>query len=92
MLVDFYLISTENAAIITIKLLTFFHIFSNVVIGSENTPSLNLIIIECYVILLISTRPLITINKQGIQRFCLSCLELNAVSIILGFHQSCDQN
>ena len=31
---------TENA-IITIKLFIFFHIFSDVVIGSENSPSLN---------------------------------------------------
>ena len=31
---------TENA-IITIKLLIFFHIFSDVAIGSENSPSLN---------------------------------------------------
>ena len=41
---------TENA-ILTIKLLIFFHIFSDVAIGSENSPSLN----DCYVILLIST-------------------------------------
>ena len=31
---------TENA-ITTIKLLIFFHIFSDVAIGSENSPSLN---------------------------------------------------
>ena len=31
---------TENA-IMTIKLLIFFHIFSDVAIGSENSPSLN---------------------------------------------------
>ena len=31
---------TENA-IIAIKLLIFFHIFSDVAIGSENSPSLN---------------------------------------------------
>ena len=67
---------TENA-IITIKLLIFFHIFSDVAIGSESSPSLNRNIIDCYVILLMST--FITINNPEIQRFCLSCLELNAV-------------
>ena len=45
---------TENA-IITIKLLIFFHIFSDVAIGPENSPSLNWNIIDCYVIIMIST-------------------------------------
>ena len=45
---------TENA-IIAIKLLIFFHIFSDVAIGPGNSPSLNINIIDCYVILLIST-------------------------------------
>ena len=38
---------TENA-FITIKLLIFFHIFSDVAIGSQNSPSLNKNIIDCY--------------------------------------------
>ena len=42
-------------AIITIKLLIFSHIFSDVAIGPENSPSLNWNIINCCVILLIST-------------------------------------
>ena len=45
---------TENA-IIRIKLLIFFHVFSDVAIGLENSPSLNCNIIDCYVILLIAT-------------------------------------
>ena len=44
----------ENASI-TIKLLNFFHVSSDVAIWSENSPSLNCNIIDCYVILLIST-------------------------------------
>ena len=42
-------------AIITIKLLIFFHIFSDVAMGPQNSPSLNWNIIDCYVILLMST-------------------------------------
>ena len=38
--------ATENA-FITIKLLIFFHTFSDVAIGSQNPPSLNLNIIDC---------------------------------------------
>ena len=45
MLVDFYSISLKwrrmRISRITIKLLIFFHIFSDVAIGSENSPSLN---------------------------------------------------
>ena len=42
MLVDFYSISLKRRRMrITIKLLIFFHIFSDVAIGSENSPSLN---------------------------------------------------
>ena len=37
------------------KTIDFFHIFSDVAIGPENSPSLNWNIIDCYVILLIST-------------------------------------
>ena len=44
---------TENAN--NDKTIDFFHIFSDVTIGSENSPSLNCNIIDCYVILLIST-------------------------------------
>ena len=56
MLVDFYSISLKWRRMrITIKLSIFFHIFSDVAIGSENSPSLNWNIIDCYVILLIST-------------------------------------
>ena len=37
------------------KTIDFFQIFSDVAVGSENSPSLNCNIIDCYVILLIST-------------------------------------
>ena len=56
MLVDFYSISLKWRRMrITIKLLIFFHIFSDLAIGSEISPSLNWNTINCYVILLIST-------------------------------------
>ena len=42
MLVHFYSISLKRRRMrITIKLLIFFHVFSDVSIGSENSPSLN---------------------------------------------------
>ena len=79
MLVDFHSISLKWRRMrITIKLLIFFHIFSDVAIGSENSPSLNWKIIDCRM-LYYWYQPLITINKPEIQLFCLSCLELKAV-------------
>ena len=52
---------TENAY--NDKTIDFFHIFSDVAIGSENSPSLNCNIIDCYVILLKSGR---TITSETI--------------------------
>ena len=67
---------TENA-IITIKLLIFFHNCSDVAIGPFTITKLKYHRLLCNIYYWY--QPLITINKPEVQRFCLSCLELNAV-------------